>query len=357
MAFALAGCLIAAVGATAAAGWPPIGRSATAESTSPGPAPPAASTSPGPAPPAASTPPTPAPVPLTVLTWNVCANGKLRCLAGHQHPQLAAAIGAAARTASADVLLLQEMCAGLLPALGSSLGAGWQVYFRQASTAAVRNGTLVTRPATCGAGGDRYGQAVAVRTLPAPGAGRAPAVHASWLVELPSPRPVGSRWMERRLAVCVRLGAPRLQVCGAHLSTPQQDPDGRVRAAQAARLAAEARRGRERGYRTIVGGDLNTTPATTVSGSRRPILAPLYDQGVDCDLGRMRPTFGTVKIDYLFSGPGVTPLDCTVSQTALSDHRILTAHYHVYPPTPDPPTSVRTADAGAGIGGGRPVRG
>ncbi|MEU4781230.1 endonuclease/exonuclease/phosphatase family protein [Micromonospora sp. NPDC023633] len=316
---ALAGSLTAVAGATASTGWPAADRPAIVrplESTTP-------------------TSASPPPTPLTVLTWNVCANGKLRCLAGHQHQQLASAIGTTARNGSADVLLLQEMCADLLPALERSLGTGWKLHFRQASTAAVRRGTLVNRPVTCGTGGDRYGQAVAVR-LATPDAGRASTVQASWLVELPSPKPVGSRWMERRSAVCVRLHAPRLQVCGAHLSTPQQDPDGRVRAAQAARLAAEARRGYERGYPTIIGGDLNTTPATTVTGSRQQVLQPLYDQGADCDLGRMRPTFGSIKIDYLFSGPGVTPLGCTVTPSPLSDHRMVSARYHLRPdPTPD----------------------
>ncbi|MEU9507706.1 endonuclease/exonuclease/phosphatase family protein [Micromonospora sp. NPDC048170] len=314
MVLALAGSLTVGAGATVAAGWPAAGRSATVR--------PVEFASPAPAP--------PPPIPLTVLTWNVCANGKLRCLAGRQHQQLASAIGAAARNGPADVLLLQEMCADLLPAMERSLGAGWKVYFRQASTAAVRHGTLVDRPATCEADGNRYGQAVAVRLF-SPDTGRASTVQASWLVELPSPKPVGSRWMERRSAVCVRLRAPRVQVCGAHLSTPQQDPDGRVRAAQAARLAAEARRGHERGYPTIIGGDLNTTPATTVAGSRQQVLQPLYDQGADCDLGRMRPTFGSIKIDYLFAGAGVTPLGCTVTPTSLSDHRMISARYHLRP--------------------------
>ncbi|MGC1211670.1 MAG: endonuclease/exonuclease/phosphatase family protein [Micromonospora sp.] len=300
----------------------PQGSAVAAASTSPTSAPPAASASPSPSPP---------PVALTVLSWNVCANGKMRCLAGRRHPQLAAAIGEVARNRSADVLLLQEMCADLLPALGRSLGPGWRTYFRQASTAAVRHGTRVTRPATCGADGDRYGQAVAVRASVAPGTRTASPVQASWLVQLPSPKPEGGKWMERRLAICVRLRAPRLQVCGAHLSTPQQDPDGRIRAAQAARLAAEARRGLERGYRTIVGGDLNTPPAATVTGSGHLVLQPLYDQGADCDLGRMRSTFGTTKIDYLFSGPGLKPLGCEPIQTSLSDHRMLLARYDLHP--------------------------
>ncbi|MGY0004523.1 endonuclease/exonuclease/phosphatase family protein [Micromonospora sp. I033] len=263
-----------------------------------------------------------------MLTWNVCANGKGRCLAGGRHRQLAVTIGQAARNGSADVLLLQEMCADLLPALMGSLGAGWRVHFRQASKAAVRRGALVTRPATCGSGGDRYGQAVAVRSS---AAGAASDGQISWLIPLPSPKPRGTRWMERRLAVCVRLRAPRVQVCSAHLSTPQQDPDGRIRSAQAARLAAESRRGLGQGYLTVIGGDLNTTPGSTATGSRQLVLQPLYDLGADCDLGRMRPTFGTVKIDYLFSGHGIERLGCEPIQTSLSDHRMLAARYHLYP--------------------------
>ena len=332
MVLVLAGSLMCVAGVTVAARWPMKDRPAIAV--------PAASTSPTPAP--------PPPVPLTVLTWNVCANGKSRCLAGSQHRQLAAAIGEAARSRSADVLLLQEMCADLLPALGSSLGADWRMYFRQASTAAVRRGVPVTRPVTCGADGDRYGQAVAVRTSIA--RGTRTASPASWLVDLPSPKPEGHSWMERRLAVCVRLQAPRLQVCGAHLSTPRQDADGRIRAAQAARLAVEARRGLEAGYPTIIGGDLNTTPAMTVTGSRQLVLQPLYDQGADCDRSRMRPTFGTVKIDYLFSGPGLKPVGCESIQTSLSDHRMLAARYHLSPdrPTSDRLEPIRTARSGAG---------
>ncbi|MEU5939985.1 endonuclease/exonuclease/phosphatase family protein [Micromonospora sp. NPDC047548] len=313
---ALAGSLIGAMGATAAARWP-------VDDDRPAIAVPAQSTSPAPAPPAL--------VPLTVLTWNACANARQRCPAATRHRELAAAIGQAARNRSADVLLLQEMCADLLPALGSSLGADWKVDFRQATTAAVRRGTRVSRPATCGADGGRYGQAVAVRAAVARGAGAASPVQASWLVQLPSPEPRNSSWMEQRFAVCVRLRAPRLQVCGAHLSTPEQDPDGGIRAAQAARLAAEARRGRARGNPTIVGGDLNTTPAATVTGRRQLVLQPLYDQSVDCDLGRMQATFGTIKIDYLFSGPGIKPLGCEAIQAPLSDHRMLAARYDLHP--------------------------
>ncbi|MER6591413.1 endonuclease/exonuclease/phosphatase family protein [Micromonospora purpureochromogenes] len=316
MVLALAGSLIGAIGVTAAARWP-------VDDDRPAIAAPTQSTSPAPAPPAL--------VSLTVLTWNACANAKQRCPAASRHRQLAAAIGQAAQNRSADVVLLQEMCADLLPALGSSLGTDWKVHFRQATTAAVKRGTRVSRPTTCGANGDRYGQAVAVRAAVERGARAASPVQASWLVQLPSPKPRNSRWMEQRFAVCVRLRVPQLQVCGTHLSTPEQDPDGGIRAAQAARLAAEARRGRAQGYLTIVGGDFNTTPAATVTGRHQLVLQPLYDQSVDCDLGRMQATFGKVKIDYLFSGPGLKPLGCDAIQAPLSDHRLLAARYHLYP--------------------------
>lgn len=313
MALLLTGSLLGVAGTAAAVRWSVDDRPATAAPASPPPASPA-----------------PAPIPLAVLTWNVCAKAEWRCPAGGQHRRLAAAVGEAARARSADVLLLQEVCADLLPALESSLGAGWTVYFRQATTASVRRGTRATRPATCGADGVRYGQAVAVRTPSAGGDSGVSPVQGSWLVQLPSPAPKGRKWVDQRLAVCVRLRSPRLQVCGTHLSTSDQDPGGEIRAAQAARLAAEARKGRELGYATIVGGDFNTTPATTVTGGRQLILQPLYDEGVDCDPRRKQATFGDVKIDYVFSGPGIEPLGCEAIPTRLSDHRMLAAHYHLH---------------------------
>lgn len=308
IALLLTGSLLGAAGAAAAVRWSVDDRGATVARASPA----------------------PPPIPLTVLTWNVCSKAEWRCPAGGHHRQLAAAIGEAAWARSADVLLLQEVCADLLPTLESSLGAGWTLYFRQATTASVRRGTGVTRPATCGENGGRYGQAVAVRTSRAGVDPGVSPVGGSWLVQLPSPAPKGRKWVEQRLAVCVRLRSPRLQVCGTHLSTSEQDPGGEIRAAQAARLAAEVRKGRELGYSTIVGGDFNTPPATTVTGGRQLILQPLYDEGVDCDAGRTQATFGAAKIDYILSGPGIEPLGCQAIPTRLSDHRMLAAHYRLH---------------------------
>jgi endonuclease/exonuclease/phosphatase family metal-dependent hydrolase len=306
--------------------------------------------------------------PVTVVTWNVCADTWRSCPYGGKADALAAAVADTARTQRADVVLLQEVCRTVLGPLRSALGTDWTVAFEPAYRSwLTRKGRHRIKQARCADDLGEYGLAVLARgdltptagpaaspgaspPGPAPAAAEPPSVR---LHPLPSPMPADRTRIEQRLALCVQLPAARLQVCNAHFSIRDQDPSGTVRARQADRLADELWFGERLGYATIVGGDLNATPAGTGGPHGRRILQPLYDRATECEAAdAQRATYGGVKIDYLFAGRGLSRVGCEVVARPESDHRVLVGRFR---PGPAGPQAGAQAVAAAGSPAGSPA--
>jgi endonuclease/exonuclease/phosphatase family metal-dependent hydrolase len=315
--------------------------------------------------------PRPAP-PLTVVTWNVCADTWRSCPFGGRPAVTAGAVVDTIRRERADVVLLQEVCRSVLAPVAAALGDGWTVAFQPVYRASrTRKGERV-KQARCADELGEYGLATLARvdlaepggphaapSAPVPvgaagggpaGAAAAPAVS---LLPLPSPRPTTKKSIEQRLAMCLELDGPRLRICNAHFSIRDQDPTGALRARQAEQLARELWFGERLGYATLVGGDLNAAPAGTVGPAGRAILGPLYERGTECDEpARQQPTYGPTKIDYLFAGRGFARVGCTVLERPESDHRVLVGRFR-----PQPPAGEKAAAEKAAAGNGAAEKG
>lgn len=261
--------------------------------------------------------PTPAsassPEPVRAITWNVCG---AVCAKGATEPLTAQTVRAV-RAWSADVLLLQEVCAPQFAALRAAL-RGYSGTFK-----------AQTRSARCGGSG-KHGIAVFVRGS---------ATAARWRNLGGAEARTGYEFFLLEVDGRTRSGRP-YTAATAHLRV-KCDP-GYVRetcapivaAARAAQVAAIADRLDvlvRAGRPVVLGGDLNMR-ATDAPMSR------LYADGSglfrEADGGTSRggePTdcMGTVKIDYVFySAAASSRLDGDAAACApapVSDHRLLRA--------------------------------
>jgi endonuclease/exonuclease/phosphatase family metal-dependent hydrolase len=279
--------------------------------------------------PAAAGTPTPRPGDLVeVLTWNMCGTADHCPYRNSPHP-LVDALVRSIRDHESQVVILQEVCTTHTTYLRSQLGDGWRVYHAPVSKGG--------QPVACANAGGTYGVALAVRGEP----------DLVWTVPLPSPPGT----VEQRVAVCVRFDSRGLQTCSAHFSAKNddggRDGDGSYRREQAAALAALANDGAARGYRVIVGGDLNAIPPDEggtpyANPPANPALAALYQSVTECSEGRYQarrgePTYGTQKIDYLFGTKGgFSAVTCDVTRSEFSDHAPLFGMFTVGDKTTPP---------------------
>lgn len=256
----------------------------------------------------ASAAPTPTPGDEVVaITWNMCGNAP-HCDYRDEPWVKADAIVRSINDRGADVVLLQETCTSHEQALRSRLGDGWTIVFANI----LKN----DQPITCDAAGGQYGEIVAIR-------GQLDDV---WAVPLSSPS-----GKEQRVVLCVRQDSRGLQVCNAHFSNKEEDPEGTYRARQAQTMAGLIDEGVRLGYRTISGGDLNAEPPDDDLGTpygdpaKYPTLVPLYEYNIECDeieYGERdgENTSGFNKIDYLFVDRGFSSISCDATSTDYSDH-------------------------------------
>lgn len=124
---------------------------------------------------------------------------------------------------------------------------------------------------------------------------------------------------EQRVALCAYIPSHAAAYCSAHLSTPGEDPSGETRRGQVNALLRIAGDIGKEGYAPVIGGDLNTTPATG------GILDPLYTKFQECwsapGTTGTGATYGTAELDYIFARGHTS---CRVSRdNAHSDHRSL----------------------------------
>ncbi|MBB4767426.1 endonuclease/exonuclease/phosphatase family metal-dependent hydrolase [Actinoplanes digitatis] len=285
---------------------------------------------------------------IKAITWNMCGEGggstpaKSGYCPDRNKPQAKAdALGKLVRSRGANVVLLQEVCAGtlnnaergksLLTLIQENLGSEWSFEWEPTTRA---GGSPETH---CrGALSGTYATAIGVRgTI---------ASHDSTSLQQPMPDghlsiPAGQEWS---YVLCAKVTGWQTRICNAHLTNYDKvsNPDapplvysdqvGIVRNAVA-------------GYPwVLLGGDFNTTS--------RDALQPLYSLMPECDqqsyytndggdasnettyhgyLGVTADSDGKIvsytnsdiKIDYLFSTAGFAQCD---SRTSLADH----ADYH-----------------------------
>jgi endonuclease/exonuclease/phosphatase family metal-dependent hydrolase len=249
---------------------------------------------------------------VNAVTWNVCGNKASHCPLGAKPSKLAATIAlhiksdvADGRKVKANVVFLQEVCAGHVKAL-SRYGSlrSWSWAFAPAKQAS-------GKPKSCANGQGQFGVAMGTEQ-------KLTGVSKTYLR---SPK------FEGRVAICGTVASWATRVCTAHLSSglKSDDPKGayrKVQTAQLKRLAGTSR--------VVLGGDFNDQPT-------KPPLDVLYGAYRECDQGPGNTRGGektyqgargkaTEKLDYIFAGKA-SGLSCDVPNTpvASSDHRPVVA--------------------------------
>ncbi|KQX50957.1 hypothetical protein ASE09_13205 [Streptomyces sp. Root66D1] len=292
-----------------------------------------------------------------VMSWNVCANsndkcGNFRVEGADLGSQIAARLGTDAEAKPYRAVFLQELCESHVKAIEQALetktDTGWDVRF--APIKYTVDGSTVKAAKTCHNAGseasgwkDRgsYGIALAVPDSNV------------WYTsyDLPSPEnaTIGGTWTrrEQRTALCAVLPAQALQFCAAHFSSGvvAEDPDGKKRREQAAKLQEIVHAYTPAGYRTVYGGDFNSVPPDSVlppaESPDKPldVMTSAYAADTECDEGEsaLQPRDGkdtkpldgrSIKIDYLFGPSSATVSACDVQPIAgQSDHYPIKARF------------------------------
>lgn len=254
-----------------------------------------------------------------VMTWNACGNNS--ACAYYENPT--GLIGTVRwhmlnHGTPMDAAIIQEFCSSFAKPLEYQLedyyGYGWDVRFAPIK---IKQGSdpAAAPNKQCVRGRGDYGIALAV-----------PDENTWWEARyLPSAN--GAEW---RVAMCATVESWWVKLCNAHFSYNGDDPTGSFRQQQVAAYQAYVWPSR---FRVIFGGDLNLTPPGTGTGG----VAPLYDAFVECaQADQSSPRTGpgtyyttpehdnarTVKIDYLFTNPGL-PHTCGLPGPVVesSDHR------------------------------------
>lgn len=277
---------------------------------------------------------------IAVLSWNLCAPASRLCPYGGQIKTKTNAVVRNVVRNRASVVLLQETCATIAPKLERALQLRekaflpenrrpWTVRFvpqyepdSSELTAERCKDWRESDPDRVDPEAPRgeHGLIIAIRGE----------IEASATEVLPSPPD-----MRHRVATCVRQESPvKLSVCTTQLSQAGEDPTGKFRVRQVNRLDALAREAEREGYRSIVGGDLNTRPTARrdrKGGADRDdaLLAGLYSSAAECSgdpaEGSGDATVGDEKFDYIFVSGGLELTGCDVTRTDYSDHELLVA--------------------------------
>ncbi|MFB6890662.1 endonuclease/exonuclease/phosphatase family protein [Kitasatospora sp. NPDC056327] len=269
------------------------------------------------------------PAKVNALTWNVCGASTSACGTRNEAAQeVDLVVNRAEGDPALVVIMLQEVCRGAhADALQKRLGNGWAVNFRPAPKTGAAAGE-VHRCTVPAARNQEAGVLVALRRLP--GSRITSANEAFTGV------PAGDDRSGRPTqgAACLRDAVHRLMACSAHF--PNKDEDERTGPPYDSRQACAERYGalggtwQGKGWRTVLGGDLNLA-----GDSDRTHLKALYDGGNFEGDQRNRPThdgfaWGDHKLDYLFFSDRGWRLegavvDSSPAVTRLSDHWLLKA--------------------------------
>lgn len=248
---------------------------------------------------------------VVVISANICGNAPNICGYTDQPEVKARAAADAARKHGASVLFLQEVCASNAEALRAAL-PGWVVQHEPVATGE-------GPPERCDSSGrNPYGTAIAIDANLGP--------VTTTRIDLSGPP-----GEEKRVAVCADQPARKLYACGAHFSILGEDiVEGSptdTREAQAELVRAAGQRAVERGYRTILGGDLNVSEL-----ERQQVLGGLYRDNIEADQVGAPPlnenTHGLGKLDFIFfdrSWTGITASVVPLEPDGVSDHRSLVA--------------------------------
>ncbi|MFC8508799.1 endonuclease/exonuclease/phosphatase family protein [Streptomyces sp. NPDC057411] len=286
-----------------------------------------------------------------VVSWNACSNDNSACpLDNAEVGTVADTVGDRARNAAADVMFVQEFCEKAAAPLESGLeqravggSSSWSVRFAPIYRKLKATGFPAQKHcANSATGADRgaYGTAVAV-----PGEN---VWYRSWT--LPS-----RDTAEQRPLLCATVPSQGTAYCGGHFSAgitgddvyqagANEHPTGYYRNLQARTAVEQATMLRGRGYQVVLGGDLNASPPDAPQGPGTApawVLEPLYfqagtadagfeecDQSANGGLRTGAPTHvssgSSLKLDYVL-GPTSADYSCSVTDTGLSDHRLIRA--------------------------------
>lgn len=245
-----------------------------------------------------------APEQVLIATWNMCGVRQWNCQGTGSGPQKVKALKRLATDDGAQVIMLQEACAGDLAAARTELGESWQSAFKAYRYVDKRGRGSAVR---CAANGQGAAGIAVLASSPL-----------SAVRELPVRQP--STGLHRGV-LCATLVAQHLRVCNAHLSLPgdvssRPSPEFRDDQLQSLVGAADAR--------TVFGGDLNSAPPSAGDGSSWIWPYAVYRRYRECDQslpssrgGRATHLTGH-KVDYLFTALPRT--GCSVRDTGASDH-------------------------------------
>lgn len=251
--------------------------------------------------------PTAVPGELRIATWNMCDVRQWNCQDTGSSRQKLQALKRLAAVDDAQVIMLQEVCAGDLASARKELGNGWRSTFRAYAYRDARGRQTEVRCAE-----RRQGQAGFAILASSP---------LSRVALVPSRQPaVGLR----RGILCATVASHDVQVCNAHLTLPGSDrahPDWEYRDDQLSSLVGAA------DARTVFGGDLNSAPPS--AGSQDSWIWPydMYRGYRECDQRSASSRSGRAthltghKVDYLFTALPRT--HCSVRATGVSDHLAL----------------------------------
>ncbi|MET7312808.1 MULTISPECIES: endonuclease/exonuclease/phosphatase family protein [unclassified Streptomyces] len=244
---------------------------------------------------------------LRIATWNMCDVRQWNCQDTGSSRQKLQALKRLAAVDGAQVIMLQEVCAGDLASARKELGNGWRSTFLAYAYRDARRRQTEVRCAD-----QRQGQAGFAILASSP---------LSRVSVVPSRQPaVGLR----RGILCATVASHRVQVCNAHLTLPGGDrahPDWEYRDDQLSSLVGAV------DARTVFGGDLNSAPPS--AGNQDSWIWPydMYRRYRECDQGSASSRSGRAthltghKVDYLFTALPRT--HCSVRATAASDHLAL----------------------------------
>ncbi|MDP5317294.1 endonuclease/exonuclease/phosphatase family protein [Streptomyces poriferorum] len=245
-----------------------------------------------------------APRHVLVATWNMCGVQQWNCQGTGSGSQKAEALKRLATDGGAQVIMLQEACAGDLAVARKKLGENWQSAFKAYRYFGERGSGASVRCADDGQGA----AGIAILASSPLSAVSEP------LVRQPS---VGLH----RGILCVTVAAKHLRACNAHLSLPggtpsRPGPEFRDDQLKSLVGAADAQ--------TVFGGDLNSAPPSARDSSSWIWPYELYRRYRECDQpspssrgGRATHVTGH-KVDYLFTA--LRRAGCSVRDTGASDH-------------------------------------
>lgn len=242
-----------------------------------------------------------------VATWNMCGVRQWNCEGTGSGPQKVRALKRLATEGGAQVVMVQEVCAGDLAAARTELGQGWHSTFKPYRVLDARGHGTEVRCAADGQG------AAGIGIL---------ASSALTGVRQPSVRQP-STGLHRGI-LCATVAVRHLRVCNAHLSLPGGDPsrpelEFRDDQLKALVDAADAR--------TVFGGDLNSAPPSAGDGSGWIWPHDAYRRYRECDQSSASSRGGRAthltghKVDYLFTA--LPRAGCSVRDTGVSDHSAL----------------------------------